>query len=485
VSHVLLPNIQSAWDVAVPFQEEDARFAAANNSVVLGHETGLGKTFIALLAWSLWPQAQKGLIVGSLASCATWARLLRHWGGTQTTHIYGNNQTMWQEAIQARTGIWTCTYSTFLWLMKGVIRGKPEFDVLINDELHKTMRRRNQTWKALKRLEFEHYIGCSATWASRGPQDLFPVLNLVNHRTFSSYWKFVETWCYVEKSNFGTQIFGVKNLDNLRKMLWSQYFRSRTWPEVGVQFLGEEYAGQKPVVRRQEVVPMSAQQTKIIDDLDRDMIAILNEEMIVTPNSLTALTRKMQVAISPKILMPSADYGGPVEWLAAKIEDDPHTVVFCPFIQGLDIVRQKLIDDGRPAEDIFILRGGVKMEEVYQIIDRWKACKGVLLCTISFAQSFPADSTNTAYALGFMWDPNDNSQMEGRLRRLDSIIKSPCLVTYIIPEHSDYEVVREVVNGKLMNTRTYLEGYAKNVTKISPRGLPMLAEEEGEDDVPE
>jgi len=47
-------------------------------------------------------------------------------------------------------------------------------------------------------------------------------------------------------------------------------------------------------------------------------------------------------------------------------------------------------------------------------------------------------------------------QAEGRLRRLDSIIQSPCLVRYIIPEGSCYEAVQEVVNGKVVNTKQFL-----------------------------
>lgn len=473
MSHGLLENIQSAWDKAVPFQVEDAHFLAKCGSGVLGHETGLGKTFIALLAWSLWADAEKGLLVGTLGSVATWWRLLQEWGGVTPTFIQGNNQYAWGEAIKARRGIYLCTYQTYLWLMRGTPRGKPRFDVLGNDELHKTMRHRNQTWKALKRLDFDHYVGLSATWASRGPQDLYPVLNLVNHRTFPSYWRFAKTWCHVEQTTWGTEIFGVRNQENLSRMLWSQYYRSRTWPEVGAQFLGPEYDGKDPVVRRGEPVPMSAQQRKIIDDLDREMISILGDEMIVTPNSLACLTRKLQVAISPKILMSGADWGGPIEWLAAKIGDDPHTVVFCPFREGLDVLKAKLIADKRPAEEIFILRGGTHPEQINAIIAEWKQRRGVVLCTTQFAQSFALDTTNTAYHLGFLWDPNDNKQADGRLRRFDSILKTPCGSTYIIPMDSDYDNVKEVVNGKLIDTRGYLHGYAKNVVRINPRNIPL------------
>jgi hypothetical protein len=368
--------------------------------------------------------------------------------------------------------------------MKSIVRGKPHFDVLADDELHKAMRHRNATWKAQKRLDFDHFLGLSATWASRGPQDLYPVLNLVNHRTFSSYWRFVNTWCNVEETPWGTEISGVKNLEQLRAMLWSRYYRKRTWVEVGHQFRADGTAGIDPVIRRSEFVSMGAQQTRLIDDLDRDMIAVLGEEMVVTPNSLALLTRKLQMAISPKILMPSAEYGGPVEWLASKIGDDPHTVVFCPFREGLDVIRSKLISDGRDEADIFMLRGGMLPDEVNAATDEWKRRKGVALCTTQFAQSFALDTTHTAYHLGFLWDPNDNYQADGRLRRMDSELQTPCLSTYITPEGSDYQyVVMDVLNDKVVNTRDYMVGYAENTRRVRVKDLPLMTEpEEAEGD---
>lgn len=460
-TNLLWPQIQTAWDKAVPFQVEDAEFASRNDSSVLGHKTGLGKTFISLLAWSKWKDANKALICGTLGSSATWSRLLRQWAGIKPVFIQGTSDPGWQEFLKAKSGVYMCTYSTFLHNMKKLVSGKPRMDVLINDELHRTMRTRNQTWKAFKRLDFDHYLGLSATWASRGPQDLYPVLNLVNHRTFSSYWRFVNTWCYVENTEgFGTQVWGVRNEDNLRRFLWEKYFRMRLWKEVGNQFRKGKNNNDEPVIRRPEYIPMGKQQTKLIRDLDRDMIVTLNNDMVVTPNSLALLTRKLQMAISPKILMPSAEYGGPIEWLSDKISEDPHTVVFCPFREGLEVVKQRVVEDGYPENRIFFLKGGLKPDEVNTTIDQWKKNKGLALATVSFAQSFALDTTDNAYMLGFDWDPNNNEQAEGRLRRFDSILETPCNVSYIVPEFSDYaSTVMDVVNGKLVSTKGYLEGF--------------------------
>ncbi|MEM3041555.1 MAG: hypothetical protein QXG97_05985 [Nitrososphaerota archaeon] len=82
-----------------------------------------------------------------------------------------------------------------------------------------------------------------------------------------------------------------------------------------------------------------------------------------------------------------------------------------------------------------------------------------MLCTIDFAQSFSLDTVETAYMLGFDWDPNDNLQAEGRLRRLNSPTATPCLVRYIVLTGTVYDHVKDVVNGKVWTTSQFLQTY--------------------------
>src|SRR5262249_44675172 len=153
--------------------------------------------------------------------------------------------------------------------------------LVINDELHRFMRNRDtQSFTYQKSMHIERFIGLSATWASRGPQDLWPVLHILDRKIFPSYWDFVQTWCYVEEGTFGKEIFGVRNVENLKKMLWGAYYRGRTWKEVGHLF-GRQG---EPTIRRAEKVPMTKKQAKAIATLRRDMILEMHGKMVVTPN---------------------------------------------------------------------------------------------------------------------------------------------------------------------------------------------------------
>lgn len=478
-----------AWLAAKPYQVEDAEFAVRHGRVVLGHKTGLGKTFISMLAWSKWPNARKTLIVGTLSSTSVWWRLLQKWAGITPTFIQGNDP-QWDSVLKAKEGVYVTTYSTLRLLLskeRGQGRGqgsqprKVNFDLLINDELHRAMRSRGtQIYTAMKRVGFENYLGLSATWSSRGPQDLWPVLHLMSPRTFPSYWAFVKTWCFVDKGPFGLEVYGVRNAENLRSMLRGKYFRSRTWGEVGNQFR-EGYEGE-PVVRQVVKIPMSQTQGALYKALSHNMMVELASreegeegdghiERVVTPTALSLLTRLLQMAISPQLLFQGqkVERGMAIEYLVDRIIETPHVVVFCPFRAGLEVLGKALQGEKEFSKTVYMLHGQLNLspEKINEVVSTWKRSRGVMLCTTSFAQSFDLDTTDTAYMLGYSWDPNDNIQAEGRLRRLDSILQTPCLVRYIVVEGTAYEDVAEVVNGKYTTVVEFLRGYGLAHQKAS------------------
>ena len=428
---------QAARELIRPFQVEDSQFLAARKRAFLGHKTGMGKTLIGLAAWSLWPNIRKTLILGKKSSMAVWSTQPADWTNLEGRFVEDTSD--WQEAVSSRDGTWMMTYEMYLRLTKGSVgKWKSEWDLVICDAAHKLRNRKTQIVKALHRLEFDHFIGMSATWASRGPQDLWAVLNLIAPAYFPSYWRFVETWCFVERTTFGTEVFGVRNLDNLKKLM-SQYYRTRTWKEIGRQF--------DPVERRMVKIRMTVEQRRLHDELTANMMAMVGDRLVVTGSVLALITRLRQVAVSPKLLSATAGYGAGIEYLVDALEDDPHTVIFTPFTEAIPIIEQAFKDAGY--EHILHLWGGMQPAKVNAIVAEWKRLKGIMLCSIGFAEAFAMDTTHTAYFLGFDWDPNQNIEAEGRLRRLDSELVEPCIVNYIFNQQSIEDHVQEVVNNKV------------------------------------
>lgn len=439
---------QNACTLAKPFQLEDAEFVAKNRQVVLGHKTGMGKSLISLIAWSRWPHINRVLILGGKSSASTWNVQPMKWADTQISFIAKPGS--WDSAVKSKEGIWFTTYDTFRNCMTTLSPFKrPHWDLVLLDEAHKLRSRKTLWYEQIRRVEFEYLVPMSATWASRGPQDLWSILHLMDRKKFPSYWRFVDRYCFVEDGPFGKEIFGVRNAEELRTVMNGRYYRSRTWKEIGRQF--------PPTSREVVELPLNKEQQKVSDELDKEMMTSFDGKVIVTPTVLAKLTRLYQLAICPKLLFPSMGYGNALEHILESIEDDPHTVVYTFYTGTIPIIEQALREAGH--QNIFVLKGGTSMTKVDATISEWKRLKGVIICSIRFAESFRIDTTNTAYVLGFSWDPNDNIQAEGRLRALDSELQSPVLVKYYIMMCPIMKALREVVNEKVRTVSQIFHDY--------------------------
>lgn len=442
---------------ARPYQLEDAQRIALQwgGRGILGHKTGLGKTFIALLVWELLGKPPRTLVAGTNSAIAVWKRLIPRWVECQPQHITGSSYerpTMWHKASLHSGG------PQFVLVNHDILRRdkasiqvyKP--DLIIVDEAHKVLRsRKTVTYGVLKQLASRHILIASATLASRGPQDLWPSLNLVQPKLFPSYWRFINQYCFVTDTPFGKQVFGSKNPQGLHTLLRDKCSTWRSYEEVLSEL--------PPVTREPVELEMLPEQQKVYKDLDRDMVALIKapdtEEtrLLKVPNVLSKVVRLRQLLVCPKILglnMPSAG----LEYLKDAVEEEPHTVIFCVFAAAIPFIVEEL--SSVAANGIAVFRGGMSPDEVNAAESKFKANRQLAICSVAFAQSFSLDTVHNAYFLGFSWDPTENEQAEGRLRRLDSKNFQGVNVQYLVHKGTVDENVREVLNGKTITVHSFM-----------------------------
>jgi SNF2 family DNA or RNA helicase len=442
-------------NTARPYQIEDAKqIVKWKGRGILGHKTGLGKTFIAYLIWEMLRQPPKVLVTGTTSAVATWLRLTPQWIGInpiQVTGHYSTRNILWNR-IYEMDEAWVAINHDILRRDINQIARVP-WHMVIVDEAHKVRNRKSVAFKALDRLRNVPYLLlASATLASRGPQDIWGPLHLVDRKSFASFWRFINTYCYVDAGPFGQEIIGVRNASQLRDLLRKNYYVARTYEEVLPQL--------PPVMREVRPLEMTHIQEDMYRQLDEEMIALIRsaeteeQKLLIAPNVLAKSVRLRQILVCPKILgIP--DCGAGLEYLKERIEDDPHTVIFTPFAAALPFIKQEL--EEVEGVKVFILQGGLKSEEVNTRIEQFKKERGVMLCTISYAQSFALDTVHTAYFLGFSWDPTENEQAEGRLRRMDSQHTQGVRVEYLMHEDTIDGDVREVLNGKTINVSRFMK----------------------------
>ena len=410
-----------------PYQVKTSKFLVSAKRAICAHEMGLGKTACALDALGTltfngdpyFPTTV--LILCPKVALYVWQTECIKWGSICPTIIRGKPEE--RRELWKNSSFVLVTYD----ILKRDIALQNNFvslywDVIICDEAHKFRNRKTLTYKAVKKLHSPYMWLLTGTPASRGAQDLWSLLNILKPKLFSSYWKFVNTFCYVERTQFGTEVTGTRNAEALRVVLASRMIR-RTKKSEGV--VGK--------VRQFLPIDMTPTQKRIYNELSNDLMAELNVSTgrkILIPSPLTQLIRHRQLLVTPKLLDPGLEYGAGLEAIGEYLEgsNSKHVVIFTPFAKAIPFIEYYLMDLDRGYKFIR-LQGGMDPEEVGEAIETFKRPNPdsdnkrdcIAICTIKFAQSFSLETCSTAFFLGYEWDPAENQQAEDRIHRMTSL----------------------------------------------------------------
>lgn len=361
------------------------------------------------------------LVVCSGSAISTWVRQIPLWSRCPEYAdfirvVRGNKADrvdLWEQSASEGFGTYITNFSIF-YRDYDMIRNT-DWKVVIADEYHKYMRShklhvraRLKTYGMFKQMtrHTDIMVLASGSLVRRNAASMFTAFQLVNQFLFSSYWRFVNTYCFVDATPFGQQVHGVKNVEALRERM-----------NEHLAYIPDSVcADALPKGRRYGIdAEITPEQKRIYNDLEKDMIAIAGDSIIITPTVLGKLMKQRQLLCCPKILDPSLGMGGGYEAILDKLDQDAHVIIFVPFRPACDYVQEDLIQHGY--KNTFILRGGVDEVEQQEILQEFRETKGIIVCTIQYAESWDADSCKTSYFLGYDLTVDQNEQAEGRTRR--------------------------------------------------------------------
>lgn len=404
-----------------PYQDPASKLIIDRSRTTLIAPMGSGKTKIILEALALVPNySPPTLVICGGSSIAVWKEEIHKWWpwlDFEDPHTIGvargsKRQDIWNNIFEY-TWIIT-TYGTMLRDWETIIMHP--WQTIVLDECHKFRNRKSKTYDRVRRITWntQRVIMVTGTPVRHGPQDLFTMFQIHNRHTFSSYWKFVNTWCHVEDGEFGKEIFGVRNAANLKVIVRSKFV-----------VIDEDVIRQYMPKRQRIVVPveMSPIQVAAYEELRDEMLTELEGKLIVVPSVLAQLTRLRQLLCTPKLLNPNAEIGAAVRALVSRLDEEPHTVIFTPFRKAISFIKEYLVDHSNIDPDIvFELHGKTSKNPCHTqfTIDEFKRTKGIMLCTIAFAESFSLETASCAHMIGYDWVPDTNRQAEDRIRRTNS-----------------------------------------------------------------
>ena len=406
----------SALPPAFGYQQYMRQKVASRKRTAIIAPPGAGKTRPVIEGvGDLGGFSQAVLIVCSGSAISTWKRQIPLWGHcpdyADEIHIVRGNKEdrieLWKQAKDTNYGTYITNASVFL-RDYGHIQ-KHAWNAVLADEYHKFMRRhKGETFKKFRSMTRHIPILVLATGslARRNASSMFTAFTLVAPQIWRSYWKYVKAFCYIDDSGYGQRVYGVKNAESLRKVM-DEYF-AYIPPEV--------VADEMPEGRRVGIdVEMDSEQTRIYDELDQEMISIVGSGVIVAQTIFSKITRIRQLLCCPRILDESLGLGAAYAMTVESLEDQPHVIIFVPFRPACDHFAEDLSKRGY--KNVFILRGGTDDVEQQEIINKFRETKGILLCTIQYAESFDCESCDTSHFIGYDLTVDQNEQAEGRTRR--------------------------------------------------------------------
>ncbi len=441
-----------------PPQQNALKLMLDKGRALISLRMGMGKTLVTIIA-NRTQESRRWLIISPKNAQYSWKKEIKKWAPElldEMTIIRGSKRKRvveWRELWGKRDWIASCTYQGFISDYAHIL--KLNIDVIVCDESHRIRNRSTKGFKLLRTIKSKHLYLLTGTPISRGPQDFWTSLYLVNRKRFSSFWKFVDRYHDVHQGHFGMEIGVPQNAAELREIL-----------KPFVYAISREEADKylPPLTRERIPIQMTTEQARIYKDLTEDKIAEIGDDILVTPNTLSQYTRWRQLLVCPRMLNPKLGVGAAIEAITERIldspEEDRHCVIFTPFTKAIEHFEEYL--RSKKLKYIISLRGGMDIEDISHNIAHFRRTKGIMICSTLFAESFELDPATICYTVGPVWDPNVHDQAEARLRRMTG--HHPVMSYYLHHENTIEDHAMDVLSGKAVSIKmsmpvhTFLKG---------------------------
>lgn len=447
------------------YQKEDVQFIVNRKGrAYIGSQPGTGKTAESLAAFYALTKGQgKALIVGTQNSLGTWEYEAMKWFGIPSIIYTGNKKKRnqaWEEFTSMKSGLLIMNYVLF----REVSRFEYHWSMIICDEIHRggLLNPTTQTFKAMDKLRSEGLILITGTPITRGPQDMWGPLHLLDRKRFPAYWPFVGKYCIVNNDVFGKTIEGrPKDVRGFNKMVL-EYMIRRKKKDVLLELPDK--------IRQPLFVELEGKQKKLYDQLSEEMMLEIDEDnILITPNAATLLLRLRQLLVCPRILGIDDDGAGltALKELVQDQIDAGRSVAICtPFRQAVPYIVEAM----KPiTSNIFEIHGQIKStaKEVSLAFQGLQSTKKIMVYTIKSGMSWDAYDAETLYFLGYEWGAYDNLQAEDRLHRIGQL--KSVHVNYLLHKGTVDDAVMTRLDEKqmsenwILNTQEVLDKISKKM----------------------
>lgn len=408
-----------------PFQEDAVRlmlkFLQASGGCYNAYEMGLGKTVQAIVATNNILQFQSNiptiLVICPAVMLLTWRREIK---------------------------LWSKGYK-FNWIIKSYNHvssniddfAKTKFDVLILDEAHYLKNSKAQRTKnILKKIwdNCKYKICLSGTPFTNNIVDGYTLFHRLNPTAFPDWWTFANRYAERKNNGFGFQFVGLRNEEELRKIIWDSFFLRKTKKQVLPELPDKVY--QRISLDEKLAHRLTKEEEIMMEEYRKELIALLQSDTpmkSIKPPPVAIMKIRREQGL--KKVKPV------VEYLKILLEQNVPLVVFCVFTDVLEQLVSEL-----KAYNPVVLQGSTTLRNRQRAIDDFQSGKSNLFLGqidaagigITLVRSSNVVLPETCYS------PNQIQQAVDRLHRIGQ--KDCVTVHYFVVENS----VDEKINDSLM-----------------------------------
>ncbi len=384
----------------LPFQVEDVAWLKQHPRCILGSSMGVGKMIEGLaLCKELDPALV--LIICPKSLIAEWKYQIEEWLGLE-----------WLDRFVVFNYEKLRNTKLTLQLMK------TPFDLIIFDEAHKIKNRKaKQTQGALLTAsnQSKRVILMTGTPILNNPQDLYPLLKIVNPKLYPSYTKFTKEFCIVEQLPFPPfpRVIqpGVRNKDKLISILAQCMLRRE-----------KNVVNLPPKSYRTIPVELGDDQLYKYLTMEEDLFTLLDSgEKITAPAAIAKLIRLRQICLEPNLLSGNHKTSTPsAKTLLIKelVEDSDTPVIIFTYFSKYAAILSYELTKAKIANITYT--GNDKMSTRAQIVKDFQAGKyKALIGTItSMGLGLTLTASYTVIFSDQAWTPATNEQAEDRTHRI-------------------------------------------------------------------
>ena len=409
------------------YQLEGIDFLREGNKL-LGDKMGLGKSAQSIVAaegvLNKKPSYWKVLVVTKKSMITEWKHEIRKWSNRSVGVL--TTQSDYPDDVDF---IVTNYRALFKWDLN-------KHHILIVDESHKVKNRKTKTFKCVRDLarKAEFVWLLTASPSPNGPQDLWAQFNILDHKTFPSFWNWANMFLYVWHNGFGMEVGEVRPD---AKDMWDKY------RDMYMLQRTKEILDLPPLSMESVRVGWQNRQREIYDQMKYSMILDMGDRLELTDHVLSQLTRLRQIATDPVTIKEDMGGSGKTEWIKEFAEDTQEQVlIFSQFSTYIDHIVDEL---GGSAGKLI---GSMSSNQRDEVMKSFRAGDIQFLCgTIgAMGEGLNLQQAEIVIFSDLPWTPDEFQQAYSRAHRRGQ--ENPVHVIKLLSENSVDGYMDELLHKK-------------------------------------